>query len=223
MDRAFRRRRDRIEADQRAGRHDDAAAVRLGEVDQVRPRQQRAAAQHHHLLAGFEHRPADAFEQRGRRAFDREVGVRRQVFERHDRARDALRARARPAPWRRRAPRRTTVPARRCRPRGGAQARGRSHRGRQWRREWTWVSLRELRRSWRMIPKVARRKSCKQEARRRDKTRLDPAPQAPSVRAKSEDQGDHDAQDNNGGPGRPGGAVGRGARRRTGRRGRSPW
>ena len=49
----------RVEPEQRAGRHDDAAAFGLGEFDQIRARQQRAAAQHDDRFAGFQHRPAD--------------------------------------------------------------------------------------------------------------------------------------------------------------------
>jgi hypothetical protein len=91
MDGAFRGRRHRVEAEQPAGRHHDASAVRLGEIDQLRARQQRAAAEHHHLLAGGEHRHADVGDQRGRRALDREVGVRRHVGKRDHRAVDLLR------------------------------------------------------------------------------------------------------------------------------------
>ena len=85
MDGAFGGGRYRIEADQRAGRHDDLATFRAGEIDQIGARQQRAGAQHHHLLAGVEHRPADLVEDRGRRAFDREIGVIGQFIERDQR------------------------------------------------------------------------------------------------------------------------------------------
>ena len=66
-----------VEAEQRAGRHDDLAAMRPGEVDQMRPRQQRAGAQHHHALAGRQHRGADRLQHGGRariRARDRRGG-----------------------------------------------------------------------------------------------------------------------------------------------------
>ena len=62
----------------------------LGELEQFRARQQRAAGEHHHLLAGGEHRPADLLEDRGRRALDREVGMRGKFVERDDRHLDPL-------------------------------------------------------------------------------------------------------------------------------------
>ncbi len=60
------------------------------ELDQVGPRQQRAARQHHHLLARFQHRPADFFQQRGGGAFDREIGMLGKFIELDDRAIDVL-------------------------------------------------------------------------------------------------------------------------------------
>ena len=77
-----------IEPEQRAGRHDDLAAMRAGELDQLGARQQRADAQHHDPFAGLEHRPADVLEHGCRRAFDREVGMARKILELDQRTRD---------------------------------------------------------------------------------------------------------------------------------------
>ena len=71
--RAFGGGRDRVETDQRAGRHDDLAASRASEFDEIGARQQGAGAQHHDLLAGAQHWPADLIEDRSRRAFDHKV------------------------------------------------------------------------------------------------------------------------------------------------------
>ena len=57
----------------------------------MRPLQQRAGAEHHHLLAGRQHRPADVLDDRRRRAFDRKVGMVGQFVEFHQRTGDALR------------------------------------------------------------------------------------------------------------------------------------
>ena len=88
MDGAFRGGADRIEAEQCAGRHDDLAAMFPGERDEVRARQQGAGAEHHHLLARGEHRRADLFERRGRRAFDDEIGAVGKLIEPDQRALD---------------------------------------------------------------------------------------------------------------------------------------
>ena len=90
MNAAFRSRGDRVEAEQRAGRHDDLAAVRFRQLDQVRPRQQRPGAEHHDGLAGLEHGPADAFEHCGRGAFDRQIGMGRKSLQFDQRTGDPL-------------------------------------------------------------------------------------------------------------------------------------
>ena len=120
MDGSFGRRRDGVEPEQRAGRHDDLPAMLLGELDQIRPRQQRAGAQHHHPLAGLQHRPADVLDDRGGRAFDREIGVLRQWRRARPADRRSSARRARPAPWRDRAPPRRRASAPACRRRAGA-------------------------------------------------------------------------------------------------------
>ena len=53
-------------------------------------RQQRTGAQHHDGLAGFEHRPADPLEQRGGRAFDRQIGQARKRLQLDQRTDDLL-------------------------------------------------------------------------------------------------------------------------------------
>ena len=90
MDGALRRRRDGVEAEQRPCRHDDLPAAGAGVVDQVRPWQQGAGAQHHDGLARRQHRPADVLDERRRRGLDGEVRLSRKFSERHDRAVDAL-------------------------------------------------------------------------------------------------------------------------------------
>ena len=80
----------RIEAKQRAGRNDDLAAARSREFDQVRPRQERAGAQHHDPLARCKHGPADRFEHARRRALDRKVAMLRQRVELDQRRSDPL-------------------------------------------------------------------------------------------------------------------------------------
>ena len=79
---------NRVEAEQRAGRHDDLAAMLPGERDQMWARQQGAGAEHHHPLAGGQHRGADVFEDGGRRTFDREIGMVGEFLELHQRALD---------------------------------------------------------------------------------------------------------------------------------------
>ena len=74
----------------RAGRHDDLPALLARQRDQLGPRQERAGAQHHHALAGLEHRPADRFEHRGGRRLDGKIRVLRQLGEGDDRAVDPL-------------------------------------------------------------------------------------------------------------------------------------
>ena len=76
----------------------------LRELEQFGTRQQRAAGEHHHLLAGGEHRPADLLEDRGRRALDREVGMRREIRRARRSAPRSPPRRASRAPSPRRAP-----------------------------------------------------------------------------------------------------------------------
>src|SRR5688572_14660225 len=90
MDAALRSRGDRIEAEQRARRNDDLSAMRLGEIEQVRACKQRTAAEHHDLLAGFEHRPAYVLDGRRGRAFDCEIGMLWKIIESHQRAPNAF-------------------------------------------------------------------------------------------------------------------------------------
>jgi hypothetical protein len=59
-------------------------------LEQLGARQQRAAGEHHHLLAGGQHRAADLLEDFCRRAFDREVRMGGKFLERHDRHLDPL-------------------------------------------------------------------------------------------------------------------------------------
>src|SRR5262245_22385021 len=75
MNDALGRRRNRVETEQRASRHNDLAAVLAREINQVGPRQQGARAEHHYLLAGHQHRRANALQSLAWRAFDREIGV----------------------------------------------------------------------------------------------------------------------------------------------------
>ena len=118
----------------RAGRHDDLAAMRFRQGNEIGVRQQRAGAEHHDGLAGFQHGPADPLEDRRGRAFDREVGEVRKCLQLHQRTLRCARHRAKPAPWpgRGRPHRRARAPA--CRRRAGARPRGRSRPGRLWRR-----------------------------------------------------------------------------------------
>src|SRR5579864_823310 len=81
MDRALDRGGNRIEAEQRAGRHDDRAAMRAGEVDQVRPRQKRASAEHHDAPASLKHWGADFLKGIRADAFDRKIGVAGKIVE----------------------------------------------------------------------------------------------------------------------------------------------
>ena len=67
----------------------------LASSSKFRARQQRAAAQHDDRFAGVEHRPADILDDGRRRAFDRDVGMRRKLIQRHDRAGDAFRVQER--------------------------------------------------------------------------------------------------------------------------------
>ena len=90
MDGTFGSSRDRIEADQGAGRHDDLAAMCPGEIDQIGTGQQRTGAEHHDLLAGGQHRPADLIEDISRRTLDNEVGVSGQFVQRNQRTGDSF-------------------------------------------------------------------------------------------------------------------------------------
>ena len=118
----------------RAGRHDDLSAMLFRQGNEIGVRQQRTGAEHHDGLAGFQHGPADPLEERGGRAFDREIGEVRETPPAPPADRRCARHRAKPAPWpgRGRPHRRARAPA--CRRRAGAQRRGRSHRDRLWRR-----------------------------------------------------------------------------------------
>ena len=64
--------------------------MRPRQIDQIGTRQQRTGAEHHDLLAGAQHRPADLVEDISRRAFDNEVGVVGQFIERDQRTGDAF-------------------------------------------------------------------------------------------------------------------------------------
>ena len=61
-DLTLRRGGDRIETQKGAGGHDDLTPLRLCQVDQVGPLQERTGAEHHHALAGLQHGPADALD-----------------------------------------------------------------------------------------------------------------------------------------------------------------
>ena len=65
--------RHRVEADQRAGRHHDLAAILFGEIDQVLVLEQRACAEHDRRFALLQTAPRST-EELGRRAFDDDVG-----------------------------------------------------------------------------------------------------------------------------------------------------
>ena len=79
MNRAFGGCGDRIEPKKCAGRHDDLTSPRLRQLDQLRPRQQRAGREHHDPLPRLEHGPANAVEHASGRAFDREIGMGRET------------------------------------------------------------------------------------------------------------------------------------------------
>ncbi len=64
--------------------------MRPGEIDQIGTGQQRTGAEHHHLLAGAQHRPADLIEDISRCTFDNEVGVPGQLIERDQRTGDTF-------------------------------------------------------------------------------------------------------------------------------------
>ena len=127
--------RDRIEPEQRAGRHDDLAAVLPCEIDQMRAAPASAPA-----LSTITALPASSIGRQmrsmigGRRAFDGEVGMGRETRRARPADSRCPARRARPAPWRGRGRprRRASDPA--CRRGAGAQARGRWRRGRRWRR-----------------------------------------------------------------------------------------
>ena len=89
-DAALRGRRHGIEPEQGAGRHDDLTAVFLRQGNEIGARQQRAGAQHHDGLAGFEHRSADPFEQGCGGALDCQVGQARECLQFDQRASDTL-------------------------------------------------------------------------------------------------------------------------------------
>ncbi|MGY4477516.1 hypothetical protein ACVILL_004930 [Bradyrhizobium sp. USDA 3364] len=78
-----RRRGHRIEPDQRAGRHDDLAAMGSREFDEVLVLQQRADAEHHRGLAALDHRRHDRADHLARRALDHDVGDLGKLFDRH--------------------------------------------------------------------------------------------------------------------------------------------
>ena len=99
VDGAFGGGRNRVEADQGAGRHDDLAASGAREIDELGTGQQRTGAEHHHLLAGAQHRPAYLIEDRRRRTFDNEVGMVGQIAERYQRTGDAFAVKPGLAPW----------------------------------------------------------------------------------------------------------------------------
>ncbi len=73
-----------IEPEQRAARHDDLSAVLARQLDQRRPRKESDDAQDHELLSGRQHRPGDLVHERGRRAFDDQVGRRSELADVHD-------------------------------------------------------------------------------------------------------------------------------------------
>ncbi len=81
---------DRIKTQQGAGRHDDLPAAILRQGNEIGPRQQRAGAEHHHGLAGFEHRPTDLIEELCGRAFDRNVRIGRERRQLDQRTGDAF-------------------------------------------------------------------------------------------------------------------------------------
>src|SRR5262249_18777379 len=81
---------DRVESQERSSWHDDLASPLLCQLHEFRSRQEGAGREHHHLLSGFQHRPADFFEDAGRRAFHGEIAMigKRRRF--HQRAVDPL-------------------------------------------------------------------------------------------------------------------------------------
>ncbi len=90
-DLAFGGGRDRIEPEQRSGRHDDLAAALLRQRNQVGPLEETPALSTITVLPASSIGRQMSFEHRRWRAFDREVGVARKFLELHQRTGDALR------------------------------------------------------------------------------------------------------------------------------------
>ena len=82
---ALRGSRDRIEAEQGAGGHDDLAAMLAGKTNQMLVDEDGADAENEHGLAVAQKRLRNGGQQAGGCTFDREIGKRLELVDRHDR------------------------------------------------------------------------------------------------------------------------------------------